>query len=146
LIGVLGSHRFEELFRSANYPVEYVDWVDYEKLPEQLAEFDIGVMPLLDDAWARGKCGYKALLYMSCGIPTVCSPVGVNREIIEDGVNGFLAESTEDWANKLGRLVDDAELRRRFAEKGRKTVVEEFSVRAVFPEFLSALRMQARLR
>lgn len=97
---------------------------------DDLRAMDIGIMPLPDDEWARGKCGLKGLQYMALGIPTLMSPVGVNSSIIQDGVNGFLAHDVEEWVNKLGRLVDDADLRRRMGAEARRSVVERWSKRA----------------
>jgi len=97
---------------------------------EDLGSIDIGIMPLPDDEWARGKCGFKGLQYMSLGIPSVMSAVGVNKEIIEDGVNGFLATTDEEWIQKLSLLITSSELRKNIGEKGRKTVEERYSVNA----------------
>lgn len=97
---------------------------------DDLRAMDIGIMPLPDDEWARGKCGLKGLQYMALGLPTIMSPVGVNSEIIQDGQDGFLAGSTEEWVRKLSRLIDDADLRRRTGEAARKTVVERYSLQA----------------
>lgn len=93
-----------------------------------LARMDIGVMPLPDDDWARGKCGLKGLVAMSMGAATVMSPVGVNREIVQEGENGFLAAGDDAWFDVLSRLVDDAALRQRVGAAGRATVVERYSV------------------
>jgi glycosyltransferase involved in cell wall biosynthesis len=101
---------------------------------------DIGVYPLKDDDWSRGKCGFKAIQCMACGVPVVAQAVGVNREIIVDGENGFLASSPAEWAQKLGRLLSDAPLRERFARAGRKTIEERYSVRAVAPRLEAVLR------
>ena len=87
-------------------------------------------MPLPDDIWSKGKCGLKSLEYMSLCIPPVISPVGVNPEIIVDGVNGFLAKTNEEWVNKLSLLIESPELRKKTGEKGRETVVERYSVRS----------------
>jgi len=110
-----------------------------EKEVEELQIFDIGVMPLFDTRVNRGKCSLKALLYMAAGIPVVASPVGLNREIIIDGINGFLASDEEDWAEKLSRLIEDKHLRKKIAEAGRKTVEEKYSVRANFYKLLGIL-------
>jgi len=106
---------------------------------EELSGFDIGVMPLPDDEWGRGKCGLKALQYMALGIPAVCSPVGVNREIIQDGVNGFLANSEEEWIEKLSKLIKDHSLRKEIGIAGRKTVEERYSLARNGPVFLDIL-------
>ena len=87
---------------------------------EDLCEMDIGIMPLPDDEWAKGKCGLKGLQYMALEIPTIMSPVGVNTEIIQDGENGFLAAHEDEWFEKLSKLIDDASLRQRLGKAGRK--------------------------
>ncbi len=97
---------------------------------EDLCEMDIGIMSLPDDDWSKGKCGLKGLQYMALEIPTIMSPVGVNSDIIQDGVNGFLASSKEEWVAKLSLLIEDAELRRKIGVAGRKTVEKDFSVEA----------------
>ena len=101
---------------------------------------DIGVYPLTDDDWSRGKCGFKAIQCMACGVPVVAQAVGVNRQIIVDGENGFLAATPEEWKQKLGRLLTDAALRERFARAGRKTIEERYSVRVVAPRLEAVLR------
>jgi glycosyltransferase involved in cell wall biosynthesis len=106
---------------------------------EDLRRFDIGVMPLPDDEWSRGKCGLKGLQYMALAIPTVMSPVGVNSAIIEDGRNGLLAASHEEWIDSLSRLVESAELRRRLGDAGRETVVGSFSVESQKQRYLDHL-------
>ena len=103
---------------------------------QDLAAIDIGIMPLPDDEWARGKCGLKGLQYMGMGIPAIMSPVGVNTSIIQDGVNGFLAGATEEWVEKIGRLIEDAELRARMGAEARRTVVTHYSVKAWRNEYL----------
>lgn len=95
-----------------------------------LCEIDIGIMPLQSDDWARGKCGLKGLQYMSLGIATIMTPVGVNTEIINDGVNGLLAETHEQWMERISELVEDAELRKNVGENGRQTVNDKYSVHA----------------
>lgn len=95
---------------------------------EDLLEFDIGIMPLPDDEWAKGKCGFKGLQYMALEIPAVMSPVGVNSDIIIDGENGYLASSTEEWIAKLSILIDSKELRNRIGKAARQTVIDKYSV------------------
>jgi glycosyltransferase involved in cell wall biosynthesis len=110
-----------------------------EKELRDLEGFDIGIMPMPDNEWTKGKCGFKAILYMSMGIPCVCSPVGVNKEIITDGVNGFLADSDEEWIEKLSMLIENPGLRQRLGSAGRITVEEEYSVKVNVPKFLEVL-------
>jgi glycosyltransferase involved in cell wall biosynthesis len=93
-----------------------------------LAAMDIGIMPLPDDEWSRGKCGLKGLQYMGIGLPAVMSPVGVNSDIIEDGRNGFLASTTDEWVDKLSLLIDNSDLRRKMGIEARRTVEERYSV------------------
>ncbi len=109
--------------------IKGVPWTKEDEL-QQLSEIDIGIMPLPDDKWAKGKCALKGLQYMALGIPTIMSPVGVNSDIIQDGENGYLANEESEWTDKLSQLVDSFELRKRIGDQGRKTVVEEFSVTA----------------
>jgi glycosyltransferase involved in cell wall biosynthesis len=101
---------------------------------------DIGIYPLADDEWSKGKCGFKAIEFMACGVPVVASAVGVNRDIIEDGENGFLASTNDEWVEKLGRLLEDPDLRRRFGKAGRRTIEERYSLRVHAPTLVSTLR------
>jgi glycosyltransferase involved in cell wall biosynthesis len=94
---------------------------------DELSSFDIGIMPLPDDEWAKGKCGLKGLQYMALEIPAIMSPVGVNSEIIKDGANGFLAKNDEEWIEKLALLIDNAALREAMGKEARKTIVEQYS-------------------
>lgn len=92
-----------------------------------LSGFDIGIMPLPDDPWVKGKCGLKGLSYMALEVPTIMSAVGVNTQIIQDGENGFLASSDEEWVEKLSRLIDSFELRKKMGALARKTVEQHYS-------------------
>ena len=121
LIGSSGQQ-----FDLANSPVEAVAWNSLTEA-DDLRVLDVGIMPMPDDLWARGKCACKALQYMALGIPVVCSGVGVVNEIIQDGVNGFLANSEEEWIEKLVRLLRDPHLRQDMGMKGRQTVESRFS-------------------
>src|SRR5262249_29384224 len=123
-------------------PVENIPW----SLASEVSLFntcDVGVYPLTDDEWSKGKCGFKAIEFMACGVPVVAAAVGVNREIIRDGENGFLASSDDEWVGKLTRLLADPALRRRFAEAGRRTVEERYSRRANAPKLAAILRAAA---
>lgn len=92
-----------------------------------LSGFDIGIMPLPDDQWVKGKCGLKGLSYMALEVPTIMSAVGVNSEIIQDGVNGFLASTEQEWIDKLSQLIDSFELRKKMGVQARLTVEKNYS-------------------
>jgi glycosyltransferase involved in cell wall biosynthesis len=128
--------------RRANLPGVDYDWRPWSPAnePEELAEFDIGIMPMPDDPWARGKSAMKALLCMAVGVPVVCSAVGTNRDVVVDGVNGFLARDTADWLPLVGRLIDDASLRARLGAGGRRTVERGYSAERSARLFASVVR------
>jgi len=112
-------------------------------LERELEEFqrcDIGVYPLLDDAWSRGKCGFKALQFMACGVPVVASRVGMNYEIITHGVNGLLAASIPEWVEALEVLLDDQAMRQRVGEAARATVEARYSLAVNAPKFVRAVQ------
>jgi glycosyltransferase involved in cell wall biosynthesis len=115
-------------FDCERMPTIKKEW-NYDEEITDLHSFDIGLMPLTDDPWSRGKCGFKLLQYMAVGIPAVSSPVGVNKEIIKDGENGMLAESKESWINKLSLLLKDGNLRRDIGKRGRIAVMNDFSAK-----------------
>ena len=119
--------------------VENVRWNASSEAAD-LSALDIGLMPLPDAPFTRGKCAMKALQYMALGIPAVCSPVGVNSDIIRDGENGFLAATENDWVQVLARLVRDAKLRQRIGEAGHKTVLREFTAKTQAPRVLEIFR------
>jgi glycosyltransferase involved in cell wall biosynthesis len=107
--------------------VENEQW-QLEKEQANLSSFSIGIMPLTDTLWTRGKCGYKILQYMAAGIPVVASAVGANNDIITNGENGFLASSLEDWIRTIGTLAEDRVLRKKFAIRGRALVESKYSL------------------
>ena len=118
--------------------IENVEW----SLEREVALFnacDVGIYPLADDPWTRGKCGFKAIQFMACGVPVVASAVGVNCEIVEDGVSGLLARTKEDWVDKLASLCADAELRDRLGRAGRERVDDRYSLRRNAPLMIAAL-------
>lgn len=112
----------------------------------EVGNFDIGLMPLPDDEWSRGKCGFKALLYMSLGVAPVVSPVGVNTDIVADGVNGLLADGDDAWVAAVARLVGDPALRARLGTVARQTVVDRYSGQRWAPRFLEVLQEAAESR
>lgn len=100
-----------------------------------LSEADIGLMPLEDTPRARGKCAFKALQYMGVGTPVVLSPVGMNKEVVEDGVTGFLADAPAEWREKLERLISSPELRERMGRAARRYIESHYSITAYYPVF-----------
>jgi glycosyltransferase involved in cell wall biosynthesis len=126
--------------------VELRGWRSYASRAEEaadLADFDIGVMPLSDDPFAAGKCGLKAIQYMASGIPVVASPVGANREVVADGACGFLADSPEEWRARLSELLADPDLRERMGRAGRRRAVARYSLRSAVPELVRLLQSAA---
>jgi glycosyltransferase involved in cell wall biosynthesis len=107
---------------------------------EDLQSFDIGLMPLVDDPWSWGKCGLKIVQYQGVGLPVVCTPVGVNRDLVEEGVTGFLAKTPEEWEKKLSVLIEDAPLREKLGKEGRKRVLEEYTVQSCASRLVSILK------
>lgn len=101
---------------------------------------DIGIMPLPDDEWSKGKCGFKALQYMAMEIPAIASPVGMNTQIIQHGQNGFLCSTEGEWIATLERLIVNINLRKQIGEAGRKTVVDHYSVSSNSENFLSLFK------
>ena len=116
----------DENYVNRKLNIKGLKW-DNEKEVELFNSFDIGVMPLPDNEWTKGKCGMKGLLYMSVGIPTVMSKVGMNHDIINHGENGFLASGEDEWIQTLTNLIEDENLRKMIGESGRKTVLDHYS-------------------
>jgi glycosyltransferase involved in cell wall biosynthesis len=125
-------------FDCDNIPVVKRMW-SAEREIEYLHELDIGVMPLVQDPWSAGKCGLKILQYFGVGVPTVCTPVGVNKDVIRDGFNGFFAESLDQWIEKLSLLIEDQEKRKIMGMRGREIVFQSFSLSACAPKFYDVL-------
>lgn len=119
--------------------LDFVEWTEASEIAEVQA-MDIGIMPLQDLPFQRGKCGYKLIQYMACGLPVVASPVGVNATIVQEGVTGFLAATPDQWRAALTRLIDDAELRRSMGEAGRRRAVESYSLQKHAPRLVGLMR------
>ena len=123
-------------------PVEIIDWhEDYEV--EYIRRFDVGIMPLPDEPWARGKCGFKLIQYMACGLPVVASPVGVNSEIVKNEVNGYLATTIDEWVIALNALLQNQQKRRQMGERGRQLVQEKYCLNITAPRLLEVLEQCA---
>ncbi|MBI4001656.1 MAG: glycosyltransferase family 4 protein, partial [Nitrospira defluvii] len=113
--------------RMPGVDVDFRPWAMQREVSD-LQDASIGVMPLEDTEWARGKCGLKLLQYMAVGVPAVASPVGVNRDIITNGHNGFLASTEQEWYDSLESLCRQPQLRIRMGQAGRRTVEERYSL------------------
>lgn len=114
----------------------FVPWNKRHEISDLMA-IDIGIMPLTDDAWAKGKCGFKALQYMALGIPALVSPVGVNAKIVDEGVNGFICHSQQDWHDKIEMLLMNPVLRKSLGKKAREKIVKNYSVMSNVDNFLA---------
>jgi glycosyltransferase involved in cell wall biosynthesis len=123
-------------------PMEIREWSEETEI-EDLMGFDIGIMPLPESPWARGKCGLKLLQYMGCATPVVGSPVGVNRDIIRPGINGFYAADTRTWIETLETLARDRPLREKMGCAGRKMVESSYSLEVAAPRLRDLLRSAA---
>ena len=127
------------VYRLPDVAVDSIEWRAATEV-EDLAPIDIGVMPLPDDPWTRGKCGMKALQYMALGIPTICSPVGVNTTIIQEGENGLLASTEDEWVAKLTYLLRSHAERQRLGGAGRATVEAGYAAAVQAPRVAAVLK------
>jgi len=122
-----------------NEKIIYKHWI-LENEIKDLQAFDIGLMPICDDEWTRGKCSFKLIQYLAVGAASVVSPVGMNKEIIVDGKNGFFADTQEEWFQRISQLVENKNLRHAFSQEGRKTIEKYFSLRENLPKFIDIVK------
>ena len=127
-----------DFYDPSSLPVIKKPW-RLEDENEDLISFDIGLMPLDDDLWSKGKCGLKIIQYLSVGVPVVCTPVGINRDIVNHGENGFWATSPEEWVSQLSALIQDRGLRRKMGLQGIATVEKGYSLAVTSGKFLKVL-------
>jgi glycosyltransferase involved in cell wall biosynthesis len=127
----------------AGFPIEIRPWTEGTEVAE-IQQFDIGIMPLADELWERGKCGYKLIQYMACGKPVVASPVGVNSILVHHGVNGYLATSEREWIQALELLCDDPGLRQRMGRIGREHIEQDYSLTVMAPKLERLLHSVVR--
>ena len=120
-------------------PLRSLRFVPWRKETEiaDLLTFHVGLMPLLDDPWAQGKCAFKALQYMALGIPALVSPVGMNTEVVQDDHNGYVCREPADWHRRLRQLLTDAPHRQTLGQAARATIERRYSVRSNTPNFLN---------
>jgi len=119
--------------------IVYQNWHQDREVAD-LHTFDLGIMPLLQDEYARGKCGFKLIQYMAVGLPVVCTPLGVNNEIVENEVNGLHATSNEEWILQLCRLIENEKLRTELGMEGRQHIQEHYTIKGNSPLFLKAIQ------
>jgi glycosyltransferase involved in cell wall biosynthesis len=134
------AHPGKIRFRIYGHPQRKLNLPNFESLPfslgseiEDLRTLDIGIMPMPDNDWTRGKCAFKAIQYMALGIPTVISPVGMATQVVQHNVNGLWAQTPAEWFEALNCLVTDIQLRRRIAEEGRKAAETRYSLQTWCP-------------
>lgn len=143
------THDFTLLVIGANFSLPGVDvkcrqWSESTEV-ENIAAADIGIMPLLNTPWELGKCGYKLIQYMACGLPVVASPVGVNCQIVTDGENGFLAADTQAWEDRLRALLNNDELRSTMGRAGRLKVENKYCIQKSGPQLSKFLKQAGRV-
>jgi glycosyltransferase involved in cell wall biosynthesis len=125
-------------------PVELLAWDETTEV-NYLQHFDVGIMPLPDEPWARGKCGFKLIQYMACGKPVVASPVGMNCEIVEQDVDGVLAGTNEQWVKALLAFMNQESMCQRMGRSGRKKVEERYALQVTGPRLAEMLQSVGRV-
>lgn len=123
--------------------VDTLSWSEDTEIAH-IQKMDIGLMPLTDTPWSRGKCGYKLIQYMACSLPVIASPVGVNTEIVEHGISGFLASTEAEWREALTTLLGDPGLRARMGAAGRKKIETQYSLQVWGPKVAALMTDLAR--
>ena len=121
-----------------NIDLTIKDWCENSEV-EDIKNFDVGIMPLDNTPWEQGKCGIKLIQYMACGLPVVGTPIGVNREIIQHGVNGFCADSPDEWTEYLSKLAEDRHLRTVMGAEGRRMVESSYCLQVTAPKIARLL-------
>jgi glycosyltransferase involved in cell wall biosynthesis len=113
---------------------------DEERQITDLQTFDVGIMPLPDGPFERGKCGYKLVQYMASGLPVIASPIGANKKIVDHGINGFLAPTDDDWFNAFMQLKNDIAKRQQMGITGRKKAEQSYNLSVTAPRLLELFR------
>lgn len=135
------SQNIKKEFENEIYEVDFGfdEWVSLSEVPKAISDFDIGVMPLIDEPFANGKCAMKALEYMAMGIPVVASSVGENKYAIKNNYNGFLAQNTDEWIKYIEKLILDTDLRNNMGLNGIKTIKEQYSLNVITNNFIKII-------
>lgn len=144
LVGSLGSDKVLSLFKNIiGLEFEYIDSLDWSNpnaVPSIIRTFDIGLFPLENNQWNLGKCSFKAVEYMACGMPTVASGVGENNNLIQNGENGFLVDTGEEWVKAIQKLVSGRELRIKIGQAARQTILERYSFESNIPKIAQIIK------
>ncbi len=140
LAGGRGDPAVHRLFEAVpGLKVEFLEWVDPQKMPQLMQTFDVGLMPLLDTPWNRGKSALKVIEYMACGVAAVASPVGENNYVITDGKNGFLPRTAKDWADTIEQLYRNPEQLPMIGSEANATIQQMYSFDAQIIHLLHIL-------
>lgn len=143
LIGALKNRKLYKLFEDIKgldvLFIDSLDWKNLENTTREIQKFDVGVMPLLDDEWTRGKCAFKAIQYMACGVPVIISPVGENKYLIQEGINGFFAKTTEEWVDKIRKLYFNDKLIFQIGQKAQETIKDNYSYEVIIPKMIDII-------
>lgn len=135
-IHIVGSGSESLSFRKN---VNYIQWTEHSEV-EEISKFDIGIMPLEDSDWEKGKCSYKLIQYMGCGKPVVASSIGMNQEVVSNGENGFLVNSHQDWFEKLSFYLSHSEIAQKHGSKGFQRVKEKYNLTIALQKLISILK------
>jgi glycosyltransferase involved in cell wall biosynthesis len=137
-INIIGcDEKLKHHFEGAD--INWIEWTQDSEIKE-IKKFSAGIMPLNEDFWSKGKCGFKLIQYMACKLPVITSPVGINKELVEDGINGFHANSTEDWMRSVSYLADNREKSFLMGQKGYARFRENYSLEAISEKYISIIR------
>jgi glycosyltransferase involved in cell wall biosynthesis len=128
----------DDFFDVAGIPVTNKRWSLADEV-DDVTSFHVGIMPLPDDPWTRGKCAVKILQYFAAAVPVVCSPVGANLEVVEHGRSGYFAATEDEWVARLDELLGDRQRRRQFGRAGRDTVHRTYAIESTVDQFVKAL-------
>jgi len=139
ILRCIGSENFEV----QGVKVENIPWEE-KKEPALVRSFDVGIMPLTDEPFSWGKSGLKIIQYFAAGIPVVASPIGWNRNLVKNNINGFLANNEEEWYKYLKLLLRNPDLRKKLGEAGRKCFEQEFALQAIAPKLLKIYKAAAK--
>lgn len=143
LVGSLGDKRLHNLFNINGLKtniIDNLDWSNPKNVAQEIQKFDIGIMPLENLEIEKGKCSFKAIEYMACGVATIASDIGENKYIIRPAVNGFLANNEEEWVKYLVKLLDEVNLRQQLGKAGQDTVYKRYSFERTIPQLIDIIR------